>query len=154
MATESQNHSKWMRIAIEQAWRCPVTEGAYSVGAVIVDSFGQEIARGYSRDTAGKVHAEESALAKVSATDRPRLCDATIYSTLEPCSKRASRSLSCTHLILAARIPRAVIAWREPSLFVADCQGIELLKEAGVQVVELAAMAAEAKAMNTHLAID
>jgi diaminohydroxyphosphoribosylaminopyrimidine deaminase/5-amino-6-(5-phosphoribosylamino)uracil reductase len=47
-----------------------------------------------------------------------------------------------------------VIAWREPSLFVSDCQGIELLKEAGVQVVELAAMAAEAKAMNTHLAID
>jgi diaminohydroxyphosphoribosylaminopyrimidine deaminase/5-amino-6-(5-phosphoribosylamino)uracil reductase len=152
--TPRQNDSKWMRIAIEQARLCPATQGAYSVGAVIVDSFEKEIARGYSRETDGKVHAEESALAKVSEPDRRRLVGATIYSTLEPCSQRASRPLSCTHLILGAGIPRVVIAWREPSLFVADGQGVELLERAGVQVVELDALAAEAKAMNAHLAID
>jgi len=152
--TAPQDDSKWMRVAIKQARLCPAVEGAYSVGAVIVDRFGEEITRGYSRETDGKIHAEESALAKVTEMNRSRLVSATIYSTLEPCSQRASRPLSCVHLILDAEIPRVVIAWREPSLFVADCLGIELLEGAGVEVVELDALAAEAKAMNAHLAIN
>jgi hypothetical protein len=36
-----------------------------------------------------------------------------------------------------AGIPRVVMAWREPSLFVADCQGYELLTSAGRQVASL-----------------
>lgn len=55
----------WMRIAIELAHQCPPAERAYSVGSVIVDEAGNEIARGYSRDTDSKVHAEESALSKI-----------------------------------------------------------------------------------------
>ncbi|MFF4193333.1 hypothetical protein [Nonomuraea sp. NPDC001831] len=56
---------------------------------------------------------------------------------MEPCSTRKSRPTSCTELILRAGIPRVVIVWREPSLFVADCQGVELLQAHGVEVVEL-----------------
>ncbi len=144
---------KWMRLAIEQSKLCPVAESAYSVGAVIVDADGLEVARGYSRETDEKVHAEESALAKVAEVDRQRLSGATIYSTLEPCSQRASRPLSCTRLILDAKIPRVVLAWREPALFVADCQGLELLEVAGVEVVELGELAAAAKDVNSHLTI-
>jgi diaminohydroxyphosphoribosylaminopyrimidine deaminase / 5-amino-6-(5-phosphoribosylamino)uracil reductase len=44
-----------------------------------------------------------------------------------------------------------VTAWREPSLFVADCQGYELLTSAGVTVVELPELAKQAKAVNSHL---
>jgi len=99
------------------------------------------------------IHAEEAALAKIAADD-PRLLTATIYSTLEPCSQRKSRPLTCTQLILAARIPRVVIGWREPALFVADCQGYELLTLAGVEVIELSEFAADARAVNAHLAID
>ena len=32
---------------------------------------------------------------------------------------------TCVELIIAAGIPRVVIAWREPSLFVDDCIGVE-----------------------------
>jgi len=152
--TVQQDDLKWMSLAIEQAKLCPTVDGAFSVGAVIVDANGDEVSRGYSRETDEKVHAEESALAKVGDNDRARLSGATIYSTLEPCSQRASRPLSCTHLIVDAGIPRVVMAWREPSLFVADCQGVELLESAGVEVVELPELADAAKEMNSHLAIN
>lgn len=153
MMTVQQDDLKWMSLAIEQAKLCPTVASAFSVGAVIVDTNGDEVSRGYSRETDEKVHAEESALAKVGDNDLARLSGATIYSTLEPCSQRASRPLSCTHLIVDAGIPRVVMAWREPSLFVADCQGVELLKSAGVEVVELPELADAAKEMNSHLAI-
>lgn len=143
----------WMRLAIELAYRCPPSDSAYSVGAIIVGESGEEIARGYSRETDPQVHAEESALAKVDRAD-PRLTTATIYSTLEPCSQRKSRPTSCTQHILDAGIPRVVIAWREPSLFVADCQGQEMLTAAGVEVIEMDDLAAEARAVNAHLHLD
>jgi diaminohydroxyphosphoribosylaminopyrimidine deaminase/5-amino-6-(5-phosphoribosylamino)uracil reductase len=142
-----------MRQAIQEAHRCPPSDHAYSVGAVIVDAIGVEVSRGYSRETDPKVHAEESALAKL-APDEPRLVGATIYSTLEPCSQRASRPRACTQLILESGIVRVVIAWKEPSLFVADCRGVELLTAAGITVDELPELATEARAMNSHLAID
>ena len=94
---------RWMRLAIELSLRCPQRETAYSVGAVIVGSDGEEISRGFSRETDEKVHAEESALLKVGLDD-PRLRRATIYSTLEPCSRRASRPRACAQLILDAGI--------------------------------------------------
>lgn len=112
------------------------SDTAFSVGAVIVGSDGEEISRGYSRETSPHVHAEESALAKLPPGD-PRLVTATIYSTLEPCSERKSSPVTCLQHILNAGIPRVVVAWREPSTFVADCQGCELLEQAGVTVVEL-----------------
>jgi diaminohydroxyphosphoribosylaminopyrimidine deaminase / 5-amino-6-(5-phosphoribosylamino)uracil reductase len=143
---------EWMAVAIELAHQCPPSPGAFSVGAVIIDQNGEEISRGYSRETDSQVHAEESALAKL-ATDDPRLRAATIYSTLEPCSQRKSRPRTCTQLILEAGIPRVVLAWREPGLFVADCQGYELLANAGVAVVEIPDLAAEAQAPNAHLSL-
>ncbi|CAO5242223.1 deaminase [Frankia sp. AgKG'84/4] len=143
---------RWMTRAIELAYRCPPATSAYSVGAVIVDENDEEIAFGFSREVDNAVHAEESALAKIAADD-PRLATATIYSTLEPCSQRKSRPRTCTQLILEAKIPRVVIAWREPSLFVADCQGYELLAEAGIRVVELPELGEQARAMNSHLSV-
>ncbi|WP_063128705.1 deaminase [Nocardia fusca] len=144
------DHHHWMNRAITLAGLCPVVEGAFSVGAVIVAD-GEEIATGYSRETDPKIHAEEAALDKLDPAD-PRLSRATIYSTLEPCSERATKSrLPCTDRILAARIPEVVIAWREPSTFVEDCVGVEKLQQQGVKVVELPELAEAAMAMNQHL---
>ena len=142
-----------MGLAIELARLCPPSGSAYSVGAVIVDGDGSEISRGYSREVDAHVHAEESALDKVAAGD-PRLRGATIYSTLEPCSNRKSRPLSCTQLILAAGVGRVVFAWREPDLFVADSRGAEILEAAGVTVVEMPELAEPAREVNRHLSLD
>jgi diaminohydroxyphosphoribosylaminopyrimidine deaminase / 5-amino-6-(5-phosphoribosylamino)uracil reductase len=142
---------RWMRRAVSLAWECPPSESAFSVGAVVVAADGTELATGFSREGGDpEVHAEESALGKIAAGD-PLLAGATIYSTLEPCSQRKSRPRTCTQLIIAAGLRRVVIAWREPALFVADCQGFELLAEAGLAVAELPELAAEAAAPNQHL---
>jgi diaminohydroxyphosphoribosylaminopyrimidine deaminase/5-amino-6-(5-phosphoribosylamino)uracil reductase len=140
---------RWMSRAVELANRCPASASAFSVGAVVVDGDGTELASGWSRDSDPQVHAEESALARVG--DRSRLRTATMYSTLEPCSKRASRPhATCAGLIIAAGIPRVVIAWREPDLFV-TCEGVALLIAAGIEVVELSEFAGAARAANAHL---
>ncbi|KAF0849548.1 deaminase [Nocardia caishijiensis] len=149
MHTDSLDH-RFMHRAIELARQCPPSSTAYSVGAVIVVD-GVEISTGYSRETDEKVHAEESALNKLDPHD-PRLARATIYSTLEPCSTRATATRQpCTDRILAAGIPRVVIAWREPSLFVAACEGVDKLRTNGVEVVELTDLAEAARSMNEHL---
>ncbi|MGH3883256.1 MAG: deaminase, partial [Pseudonocardiaceae bacterium] len=124
----------YLQHAIELAQRCPRSRTAFSVGAVIIDADGVVLATGYSRETDPHDHAEEAALGKLGADDS-RLHGATLYSSLEPCSTRASRPGSCTELILATPIPRIVFAWREPDLFV-DCQGAELLRADGREVVE------------------
>jgi 5-amino-6-(5-phosphoribosylamino)uracil reductase len=140
-----------MRLAVSLAGRCPPSDTAFSVGAVIVDAEGAELSRGFSREGGDPaVHAEEAALGKV-APGEPRLAGATIYSTLEPCSQRKSRLQTCTELIIAAGLRRVVIAWREPALFVADGQGYELLSRAGLALTELPQFAAGAIAPNRHL---
>jgi len=153
---------RWMRVAIELAWRCPPSQTAFSVGAVIVGADGTEISAGFSREDDPLVHAEESALAKLALRawglpdprlPDPRLPGATIYSTLEPCSQRRSRPRTCTQLIIAAGLRRVVFAWREPSLFVADAAGHALLEQAGLEVTELSELATEAAAPNRHLAL-
>jgi pyrimidine deaminase RibD-like protein len=150
MAGEDEDE-RWMRLAVELAWLSPPSETAYSVGAVIVGADGTELSRGYSREGGDPlVHAEESALGKLAAGD-PRLAGATIYSTLEPCSQRKSRPRTCTQLIIASGIRRVVIAWHEPGLFVADCQGAELLTQAGLDVTEMPSFAGQAMAPNRHL---
>ena len=144
---------RWMRLAVELAWLSPPSETAYSVGAVIVGADGNEVSRGYSREGGDPVvHAEESALGKLAAGD-PRLAGATIYSTLEPCSRRKSRPRTCTQLIIASGIRRVVFAWREPGLFVANCEGAELLTLAGLDVTEMPSFAAQAAAPNRHLGV-
>jgi diaminohydroxyphosphoribosylaminopyrimidine deaminase/5-amino-6-(5-phosphoribosylamino)uracil reductase len=147
-----EDDERWMRVAISLAWQCPPSETAFSVGAVIVDAAGAELSRGFSREGGDPaVHAEEAALGKL-APGEPRLAGATIYSTLEPCSRRRSRTRTCTELIIAAGLARVVIAWREPELFVADAQGYELLSRAGLTVTEMPELAADAAAPNWHLA--
>ncbi len=137
----------WLGVAIDESRRCPPSPGAFSVGAVIVDASGQETSRGYSREADPHVHAEESALSKVESVRS----GATLYSSLEPCSVRATRPRSCTALILAAGIGRVVYAWREPQLFV-DGHGAEELHDAGVEVVEIPDLADQVRAVNAHLA--
>ncbi|MBO0851969.1 MAG: dCMP deaminase [Pseudonocardia sp.] len=139
-----------MSVALELARRCPPSRSAYSVGAVLVGADGRELASGYSRDTDELVHAEESALAKLAGGDGPGP-GVTLYSTLEPCSRRSSRPRPCARLIIDAGIGRVVLAWREPALFVAEPGGVELLESAGVEVVELPELAAAARAVNAHL---
>jgi pyrimidine deaminase RibD-like protein len=118
------------------------------VGAVIVDRAGGELARGSSRETDPYLHAEEVALANLAIDADLR--SATIYSSLEPCSRRNSRPRACAQLILVSGIRRVVLGMREPPLFV-RCEGVALLRQGGVEVLEVPELADQVRAINANL---
>ncbi|BBC34457.1 5-amino-6-(5-phosphoribosylamino)uracil reductase [Streptomyces graminofaciens] len=141
----------WLDLACALAAECPPSETAFSVGAVIVAADGTELARGHSRQAGDPVvHAEEAALAGLDPAD-PRLSSATVYSSLEPCARRASRPAPCARLILDAGVRRVVTAWREPDTFVEAADGTGVLTAKGVDVVVLPEYEERAKAPNGHL---
>ncbi|AIR99214.1 dihydrofolate reductase family protein [Streptomyces glaucescens] len=150
-AVPSAADHRWLALACELAARCPPSSSAFSVGAVVVAADGTELARGHSREGGDPVvHAEEAALAKLDPAD-PRLPGATVYSSLEPCARRASRPRPCARLILDAGVRRVVTAWREPDTFVAGADGAGVLTAAGADVVVLPEHAGAAQAPNRHL---
>ncbi|MFC1232097.1 MULTISPECIES: dihydrofolate reductase family protein [Streptomyces] len=141
----------WLALACELADRCPPSETAFSVGAVVVAADGTELARGHSREGGDPVvHAEEAALAKIDPAD-PRLPAATVYSSLEPCARRASRPSPCARLILDAGVRRVVTAWREPDTFVAGADGGGVLAAEDALVLVLPEHEEAAEAPNRHL---
>ncbi len=139
----------WLRVACDLAHLCPPSSAALSVGALIVSADGGEMSRGHSRENDPHEHAEEAALAKVDPRDQ-RLAGATLYTSVEPCSTRRSRPVTCTELILTSGIGRVVFAWREPPVF-AECTGADDLRAAGVTVLELPELAGAAAVPNAHL---
>jgi diaminohydroxyphosphoribosylaminopyrimidine deaminase/5-amino-6-(5-phosphoribosylamino)uracil reductase len=139
----------WLAEAIELSRLCPPSTTAYAVGAVVVDTDGGELARGYSRETDPYDHAEESVLAKLSSS-LVDLTGATLYSSLEPCTARRSRTRTCTELIIAAGLRRVVFALREPPVL-AECHGVALLGSAGVEVVEINDLGDLVRAVNREL---
>lgn len=121
----------WLALACTLAADCPPSETAFSVGAVVVAEDGTELSRGHSRESGDPVvHAEEAALAKLDPKD-PRLPTATVYTSLEPCTHRASRPKPCAGLILDAGVRRVVTAWREPDTFVEAADGSGMLAARG-----------------------
>lgn len=135
--------------AIALSRRSPPSDTAFSVGALVVDARGSVLTGGWSRPQDPHDHAEEAALATLGpGWQAPP--GTTLYSSLEPCSARASRPRSCSALIIAAGIERVVFAWREPSIFV-EGRGAELLAAAGVEVVEVDELAGPVRDINRHL---
>jgi diaminohydroxyphosphoribosylaminopyrimidine deaminase/5-amino-6-(5-phosphoribosylamino)uracil reductase len=63
-----------------------------------------------------------------------RVEGATMYSTLEPCSFHG-RTPACSRVCVDRRIRRVVLGMRDPNPRV-DGEGIRILREAGIEVVE------------------
>lgn len=147
----ARTDADWLVEAIELSKRCPSSESAFCVGAILVSGPGQVIAQGYSRQFDPKDHAEEAALAEATRGEAVAsgadLSGATLYSSLEPCLRRVSRPVSCAELIVRSGLRRVVYAWREPPIFQPG-GGADWLSEHGVAVIEMPDLAAAAQAMN------
>ena len=99
------------------------------VGALVVRN-DQVIAQGY-HERHGDLHAERNAFR--DADNRGISCEgATMYVTLEPCCHHGHQP-PCTEAILQHRIARVVVGLLDPNPLVAG-HGLELLREAGVEV--------------------
>ena len=139
----------WLLQAIELSRRCPRSYDSFAVGAVLLDRDENFVADGYSLERGERMHAEEVALAKAEeqAAD---LQGGVMFSSLEPCSVRLSGKRSCADRIVAAGIRRVVYALDEPPVFV-RCEGVSLLRENGVEVVQLAELGEQVLQVNSHL---
>lgn len=140
----------WMLRALELAKRVRRAT-IYAVGCVIVSAEGEELASGYTGEqeyhddnSPSFPHAEEIALSKLGPEALGRA--AAIYTSLEPCSQRASGRRSCADRIRESGIPRVVFAAREPfnDQLGIRCRGAELLTSEGIECVQYQELEAEA----------
>ena len=100
------------------------------VGAVIVAD-GRIIGEGY-HVRCGEGHAEVNAFASVRPEDEPRLKEATIYVSLEPCA-HYGKTPPCADLIVSKGVKRVVVGTIDPFAQVQG-RGIKRLREAGIEV--------------------
>ena len=113
------------------------------VGCVIVCDE-QVIGSGYHTQF-GASHAEVEAIHSVknqSVLDR-----STLFVNLEPCA-HFGKTPPCANLIIEHKIPKVVIACKDPNPLVAG-KGIALLEQAGIEVVT-GVLEAEAEALNVR----
>ncbi len=112
------------------------------VGCVLVKS-GRVIGQG-AHARFGGPHAEALALKRAGKRAR----GATAYTTLEPCAPYPDKKTpSCASSLAAAGVRRAVFPALDPNPKVAG-RGASSLRRAGVRVERVAALAAEAEALN------
>ena len=139
---------EYLQLAIDESRKCTPSRGAYSVGAVIVTADGS-VYKGYTHETGPHNHAEEEAIAKV-LEDGAVLRGAAIYCSMEPCSTRASKPVSCSQHIIDHEFAKVVYALGEPPVFV-ECRGAANLVGAGVEVVHIDELAEQVREINRHL---
>lgn len=140
---------KWLGRAVEEGRRCTPSPSCYCVGAVVVTADGRPFT-GYTHETSATHHAEQEAIRKAVDAGAD-LRGASMFSSMEPCSKRASEPESCTQLLLRYGFARAVFALFEPDCFVC-CRGALTLREGGLDVRVYPELAEGVRAANAHLA--
>ncbi|PPL00335.1 bifunctional diaminohydroxyphosphoribosylaminopyrimidine deaminase/5-amino-6-(5-phosphoribosylamino)uracil reductase RibD [Parapedobacter indicus] len=132
-----QEHEPYMRRCLELAqlgagWVSPNP----MVGAVLVHN-GHIVAEDYHRKFGGP-HAEALVIADVQRRYGDNAAElfksATMYVSLEPCA-HYGKTPPCAQLLADHRVGRVVIACRDPFGQV-NGQGIQLLRDAGIEVVE------------------
>jgi diaminohydroxyphosphoribosylaminopyrimidine deaminase/5-amino-6-(5-phosphoribosylamino)uracil reductase len=122
-----------MQLAIAEADRARGSTGDNPwVGCVITDVDGTVLATGYTQGP-GEHHAEIEAILQAQARGHS-VRGMTMYSTLEPCSFHG-RTPACSRVIVDHAIDLVVVGMRDPNPRV-DGQGVRILREAGVNVVE------------------
>ncbi|KAJ1732471.1 hypothetical protein LPJ61_002027 [Coemansia biformis] len=150
-STKVEQHIEFMRLAILQAKRAAPREQAFNAGVMIIGGM-VPISEGHSRDShAPELHAAAAAVVKAQRGPHAHLlAGSTLYATMEPCSSPAISKTPCTSHIINARIRQVVIGVKEPESFV-NCQGVETLRAAGIDVVHLLLLQEECLATNIHL---
>lgn len=129
----SDDHEQWMCLAIDEAELARGTTGDNPwVGCVIVSPSGVLLGRGHTLGP-GEDHAEIAAARAAHALGHD-VAGATLYSTLEPCSFHG-RTPACSRSIARRGIARVVIGMYDPNPRV-DGEGVRILREAGVEVIE------------------
>jgi cytosine deaminase len=119
-------HQDYMNIALDEA-RKGAAEGGIPIGSILVVD-GQVIGRGHNKrvqEGSAVLHGEMDALENAGRLKAGMYREATLYTTLSPCSM-------CSGALLLYKIPRVVIGENRTFLGEED-----LLRQRGVEVIVL-----------------
>jgi pyrimidine deaminase RibD-like protein len=101
------------------------------VGVVIVKD-GKILATGYRGESGNGDHGEYCALKKINEdVDKADLSGCTVYTTLEPCSKRKPKKIPCATRLITAKPARVVSGMPDKDK---DVYGLSSLAEAGIHI--------------------
>ncbi|KAL2056980.1 hypothetical protein ABVK25_002719 [Lepraria finkii] len=161
---EPGDHQAYMRYALSLARKASPKPTNFCVGAVLVDEASNRIvSTGYTMELPGNTHAEQCCLAKYEEqqdikevrptnTASKRLV---LYTTMEPCDKRARGNLPCTETILKSKrkrngeIQTVYVGVKEPEKFVGENAGNAKLEEAGIEYIHVPGLEREILAVAT-----
>ena len=140
------DHLAYMRHALSLAKKAPPRPTNFCVGALLVDENANTIlSTGYTMELPGNTHAEQCCLAKADRRESGAATQKLVmYTTMEPCNKRASGNTPCTETILKnGAIEVVYVGVREPEKFVGENVGRAKLEEAGIEYVHVPGLEAE-----------
>jgi pyrimidine deaminase RibD-like protein len=157
MTPSTEDHLLYLRLALELARKSPAKPTNFRVGALLVSypnnnaSSAEVLSTGYTLELEGNTHAEQCALAKLASQHSiaeselykvlTSEANATLYTTLEPCSLRLSGNTPCVQRIIATRNPcrsvggirKVIFGAKEPGTFVKDSESCRIMFEAGIE---------------------
>jgi pyrimidine deaminase RibD-like protein len=127
--SEEQDDRTYARLAIEEAWRsAPEDKRVHPKVGVVVVKDGKVLASAH-RGEIPECHAEYIALEKKLA--EVSLADATVYTTLEPCTSRNHPKVPCAIRLAERRVSRVVIGMLDPDDRISG-RGQRTLRKAGI----------------------
>jgi len=139
----------FLRQAIDVSREALASMTCFSVGAVLVDKDRNFISNGFTQELGEGWHAEAVAIKKAIDTGfDPK--GGTIYSSMEPCSVRASGKGDCSTLLIEKEIARVVFAFKEPPTFVIG-EGKKKVEAAGIVVEQISDFEDAVIEINKHL---
>ncbi|KAK4690136.1 hypothetical protein P7C71_g6587, partial [Lecanoromycetidae sp. Uapishka_2] len=164
-STDPNNHQNYMQIALSLAKKAPPKPTNFCVGAVLVDeATNQIVSTGYTMELPGNTHAEQCCLLKHEEQLKSQKGEGgfnvaseklVLYTTMEPCNKRASGNITCTETILKSRniangrITTVYVGVKEPEKFVGENTGRAKLEEVGIGYVHVPGLEQEILAVAT-----
>jgi pyrimidine deaminase RibD-like protein len=110
----SADDREYMLLAIAEARKCkPEDQRSHPfVGAVVVKD-SKIVATAFRGELNAGEHAEYTALEKKAGT--ALLAGATVYTTLEPCTRRNEPKLACAERLIERKVARVVIGMLDPN---------------------------------------
>ncbi len=143
-----EKDAEFLKLAVEASRQSPPCDTAYRVGAVVVTPDGA-VFQGFTHETGPADHAEEAAIAKAEAAG-VGLAGSTIYSSMEPCTHRRSKPLSCADLLIIKGFAKVVYGLAEPA-YLALCEGHARLQKAGLEVYRDRSFDGAVRTINAHI---
>jgi pyrimidine deaminase RibD-like protein len=120
-----------MELAVAEARKCQ-SDGTTPLVAAVAAMNRQLLGTAYRSQLHDGDHAEFTLLEKILPKDQI-LTGSTVYTTLEPCTKRGPKKTPCAHWLISRRVSRVVIGMWDPNPFISG-NGCRQLREAGITV--------------------